>query len=166
MTWRLRPRTIALSILGAIAVALLIDRIALYLWAASVLRQFQHYRSAVESAQSGPAISLTEITEPPIWISGIRTPNAGPPHNAFEACNYLLSLEPSLARPSVVSVKGLELSLTYMPPAAAWTTRIFPLRPHGLPYRYYRPQDYYAYEISADFSLLPNGLPPALQPRE
>jgi hypothetical protein len=156
---RPRPRSVALSILGAIAVALLVDRIALYLWAVSVMHQFQHYRSVVQSAQSasGPAISLMEMTEPPVWIASARPPNM-PPRNAFEACNYMLSLEPSLARPSVISVKGLELSLTYMPPAAAWTTRIFPLRPHGLPYRYYRPQDYYAFEISADFSS-PNGLP-------
>jgi hypothetical protein len=83
----------------------------------------------------------------PIPSPSVRA--ADPKHDRVD---LFLSLEPGQARPDFVFVKGKVLELLYLPPALAWTTRIFPLRPRGLQYRMYRPKDYYGYRIAADFS--------------
>jgi hypothetical protein len=152
-----RLRFAFLALVAAATVAIAVDRIALYVWASSVLHQFHRYRLAETAAPTGPERSLTEVTEPPLWISAYRADRAGQPTPA-PPLDLLLALEPSFARPNFISVKGYEVSLIYLPPALAWTTRLFPLRPHGLQYAYYRPQEHYGYEVLANFAAR-NGLP-------
>jgi hypothetical protein len=152
---RVRPRTAIAAFMGASLAALVTDRIALYLWATSVIGQFQYFRTAVQAAatSTAPGMSLADGTEPPVWISTVHVKDTlDPPDKPSTLINYFLALEPAVARPSFVSVKGYHLSLIYVPPAVAWTTRIFPLHTPG------RTRDYYAYEIEADFGA-PNGLP-------
>ena len=149
MTSRLRPRSLGLLALMVIGIALLVDRIVLYGWATSVIRQFHRYQQATSPSRSNQSsVSISEVTEPPLWIQGVQA----------ERVNILISLEPALARPDFVSIKGHLVELLYLPPPLAWTTRIFPFRPAGLQYRLYRPKDHYGYQISADFAV-PTGPP-------
>ena len=153
MTSRSRARSVVFLLLGAMSLAFLVDRIALYTWGLSVLRQFQRYRqSASPSVRLQPSVSISDVTEPPLWIGPITSPRSSATDGHGDRVRVLISFEPALARPDSVFVKGHIVELLYLPPALAWTTRIFPLRPHGLPYRLYRPKDHYGYRIAADFS--------------
>jgi hypothetical protein len=153
MARRLKVRFIALLLLSAFVAAFLVDRIALYSWGSSVLRQFQRYRQSVSpSAISRPSVSITEATELPLWMGPTESPRSHTADPYRNRADLFLSLEPGFARPALVFVKGRVIELVYLPPSLAWTTRIFPLRPRGLPYRMYRPKDYYGYRIDADFS--------------
>lgn len=152
-----RPRSVALVVLAIAGLAILVDRIALYTWEASVLRQFQRYRLSASPEQSSQSsVSLTEVSQPPLWIKALRANDGRSPNP-----DLLLALEPAIARPNFVSIKGYVATLLYLPPALAWTTRLFPLRPSGLQYRYYRAKDHYGYQIEADFT--PADGPPAFK---
>jgi hypothetical protein len=102
------------------------------------------------------SVSITEVTAPPLWIKALREADE-PRRNP----NILLALEPAFARPNFVDVRGNIVTLTYLPPALAWSTRIFPTRPSTQQFAYYRPQEYYGYQIQADFS--PSGGPPSFK---
>jgi hypothetical protein len=156
MANRIRARSVVFLSLGVIILALLVDRIALYTWSLSVIRQFQRYRqtalAASDYAHPQTPVSISEITEPPLWIGPITSPGSRPTDVHSDCVNVRISLEPALARPDFVSIIGQRLALRYLPPRLAWTTRIFRLRPFDLPYRLYRSKDHYGYSIAADFA--------------
>ena len=154
---RSRLRSAALVVLAIIGVVILVDRVVLYTWAMSVLRQFQRYReSASAENMAQGSVSISEITAPPLWHKALREADE-PRRNP----NFLLALEPAFARPNFVDVRGTVVTLTYLPPALAWSTRILPTRPSTQQFAYYRPQDYYGYQIQADFS--PSFGPPSFK---
>ena len=142
MTSSSRAKRLIRGSIIALGIALLIDRLALYTWSLSVVRQYQRYRTVAARATSpdAPAVSLLDITEPPLFMQG-----------AAGSRDISLSFEQAFARPDSVSTVNANrsISLIYLPPALAWTTRIFPLRPNNLPYRFFRSKDHYAYRLIA-----------------
>lgn len=148
--WKHWFKGVAIAFLALLVAALIVDRAVLYTWSTSVLRQYQRYRfSALEVAARKGAQRTSPSPEqdiaPPLWSKDMVVeprPRSNP--------NVLIALEPALARPNLVVVRGYVVSLMYFPPSLAWSTRLWPLRPTT--YGYFRPQEHYGYQIDADFT--------------
>lgn len=122
-----------------VLLAFLVDRIALYSWGLGVIR---YYRLLSQSPDrtSTKATSITELTlgDIPLMIHSYPPPPR-PSHVGFEK---------SGVRPDHIRLDATGgIHLWYLPPALAWTTRLYPPYRGEGPRPSYRPVDHYLYGI-------------------
>jgi hypothetical protein len=114
----------------ALVAAILIDRIALYAWGYTVVA---FYRGILTAWNNPVAAPLGSVRPPWIFVNPGR-------HGAY---TLDLALAGSALSPAQVKLSDTgELTLLFLPPCAAWSTRIFPRSPKG------SSASYYGYELT------------------
>ena len=135
---RRKLRRVALGVTLVVFLALLTDRVALYMWGLGVRGFYRSLHQSIDSAFSGStqSMSITEMRWDEIaFVEG----DDGPTDLGFMKSNV---------RPDFIRRDRHGLSLWYLPPKLAWTTRLYP--PYsgaGNPPRSYRPVEYYQYKL-------------------
>lgn len=134
---RLRYRHVAVGVVLAVCLALLVDRIALYVWGLGVRSFFRSLHHSVEvastSGTSGKAIG--EMSWGDVLFVATKD---GVTDLGFMA---------SSVRPDYARFEGHAITLWFFPPALAWTARLFPSDPGVSPELNPRPVEHYQYML-------------------
>jgi hypothetical protein len=135
---RRKVRRVALAFAVVAFAALLTDRVVLYVWGLGVRGFYGSLHRNVDSAfrGGGPTMSLTEIRWDEIsFMQGEDGPTD-------------LNFMKSSVRPDCIRMDRHGIRLWYLPPALAWTTRLYPFYSGtGTRPRSYRPVDHYQYML-------------------
>jgi hypothetical protein len=133
---RSRFRQIVVAVAVAVLLALLTDRIALYTWGLAVRDFHRSLHQSIEGLSSSASMSLTETS----WHELVFVMSEDRPTD-------LIFLK-SRVRPDAIRMDSHGIRLWYLPPALAWTTRVYPFYPGtGKRPRSYRPVDHYQYML-------------------
>ena len=138
-------RRAVMVVLSVVLAAVLIDRVALHAWNHRVLTFYRELHDSLHST-SEKATSITDMTWGDMLWACTTTwlrPEVG------SETRPEVGFEKSGVRPDHVRVDDSgALRLFYLPPALAWTTRVFPrYSGSGQRPKSYRPLDHYQYEI-------------------
>ena len=107
--------------------ALLVDRLALYVWQLQVIRLFRSMRAVVARGEDKPPrqrFGYISIGLEPLLVM--------PKHPKWPIRYVTVRTDTAFAKPSTITVDGAGgIHLRFLPPAIAWTTWLIPRRDPG-----------------------------------
>jgi hypothetical protein len=120
-------KRLATALLACAIGALLVDRLALYVWQLQVIRLFRSMREVVnrDAAKSPPS--------PFGYVASGLEPLLVMPRSPNSPIRYLtVATDIALAKPSTITLDGAGgVHLRFLPPPIAWTTWLIPRRDPG-----------------------------------
>jgi hypothetical protein len=131
-----------------VVLAVILDRVVLYLWSTQVIRFYDAVRSCGPVMPHGPTedrIGEARVCEP-VW-------GLGPENEMWPVRLMEVKTDWWLVQPGGVTVDGIGgLHLVFYPPASAWSTRVWPQRVNSAYFdeKRYLPKMYYVYEITVE----------------
>ncbi len=140
---RSRARQIGLGVLVVAVVAVLVDRVSLYVWGLGVRSFFRSLDQSAAILASRPASSGS--VDQLAWDRVLLVITADGPSG--------LSFMAASVRPDYIQLERQGVKLWFFPPALAWTTRLFPAESAvagGL--QGYRPVEHYQYMLVVEGS--------------
>ena len=139
---RHRARRLGAGIVILILLAFLVDRVALYAWGLGVLRFRRSLHETIESMYArvnakSISISIADLR----WDELLFLESESGPTD--------INFMKSSVRPDCIRMDRNGITIWYLPPGLAWTTRLFPFYsgPGARP-RSYRPVDHYQYMLT------------------